>query len=123
MSNYSKKRLDSRVRRHDRVRKKVAGTAERPRLVVFRSAKHIYAQLVNDTDSKTITGVSSLSPDLKEKCAKANGMETAKIIGEAIAAKAAEQKIEQVVYDRAGFGYVGRIKAVADAAREKGLKF
>lgn len=123
MSKESKKRLDSRTRRHARVRRKVAGTAERPRLVVFRSAKHIYAQLVNDTESKTITGVSSLSPELKEKCAKANGMDTAKIIGEAIAAKAAEKKIEHVVYDRGGFGYVGRIKAVAEAAREKGLKF
>ena len=123
MQNLSKDRLDSRTRRHARVRKKVAGTAERPRLVVFKSAKHIYAQLVNDTESKTITGVSSLSPDLKEKCAKANGMATAKLIGEAIAAKAAEKQITQVVYDRGGFGYVGRIKAVADAAREKGLKF
>jgi large subunit ribosomal protein L18 len=123
MSKEGKKRLDSRVRRHERVRKKVTGTAERPRLVVFRSAKHIYAQLVNDLEQKTITGVSSLSPELKEKCAKANGIETAKIVGEAIAAKASEKKITQVVYDRGGFGYVGRIKAVAEAAREKGLKF
>src|SRR5947209_3917359 len=123
MSSSSKNRLDSRTRRHERVRKKVSGTAERPRLVVFKSAKHIYAQLVNDTDGKTITGVSSLSPDLKEKCAKANGIASAKLIGEAIAAKAAEKQITQVVYDRGGFGYVGRIKAVAEAAREKGLKF
>ena len=123
MSSISKQRLDSRIRRHARVRKTVAGTAERPRLVVFKSAKHIYAQLVNDAEQKTITGVSSLSPDLKEKCAKASGMATAKIIGEAIAVKAAEKQITQVVYDRGGFGYVGRIKAVAEAAREKGLKF
>ena len=119
----SKKRLNSRERRHARVRKKVNGTAARPRLVVFKSAKHMYAQLVNDVENHTITGVSTLSPDLKEKCAKANGLACAKIVGEAIAAKAAEKKIDTVVYDRGGFGYVGRIKAVADAAREKGLKF
>jgi large subunit ribosomal protein L18 len=117
------KRLQSRIRRHERVRKTISGTAERPRLVVFKSAKHMYAQLVNDAENRTITGVSSLSPDLKEKCAKAKGLEVAKIVGEAIAAKAAEKQITQVVYDRGGFGYVGRIKAVAEAAREKGLKF
>jgi large subunit ribosomal protein L18 len=123
MSTNSQKRLESRTRRHERVRKKVRGTAERPRLVVFKSARHIYAQLVNDDASQTITGVSTLTPGLKEQCAKAKGMECAKLIGAAIAEKAQEKKITQVVYDRGGFGYVGKIKAVAEAAREKGLKF
>ena len=123
MAKNVQKRHESRARRHVRVRKKIQGTTERPRLVVFKSVKHMYAQIVNDVEGRTITGVSTLSPDLREQCAKANGTECAKIVGAAIAAKAAEKNITQVVYDRGGFAYVGKIKALAEAAREKGLKF
>src|SRR5205085_1047681 len=120
----SKTTLDSsRLRRHARVRRKISGTAERPRLVFFKSAKHIYAQLVNDAEDRTITGVSTLSPSLKEKCAKAPGIECAKMVGAAIAQLAQEKNITQVVFDRGGFAYVGKVKILADAARENGLKF
>jgi large subunit ribosomal protein L18 len=122
MSN-SQFRLESRTRRHTRVRRKIAGTSERPRLVVFKSTKHLYAQLVNDAENRTITGVSTLSPDLREKCNTMKGMDCAKLIGEAIAAKALAKNITQVVYDRGGFPYTGKVKLIADSAREKGLKF
>ena len=121
--SVSKKRLDARVRRHLRVRRKISGTAERPRLVVFKSAKHMYAQIINDEENKTITGVSTLSPSLKEQCAKMKGLECAKLIGEQIAVAALEKKITQVVFDRGGFKYMGKVKVLADAARAKGLKF
>jgi large subunit ribosomal protein L18 len=114
---------EARIRRHERVRRKITGTAERPRLVVFRSARHIYAQLVNDAEDRTITGVSTLSPALREPCAKAKGMERAKLVGVAIAQAAIDRQIRQVVYDRGGFPYKGKVKVLAEAAREKGLKF
>ncbi|MBI4864725.1 MAG: 50S ribosomal protein L18 [Candidatus Riflebacteria bacterium] len=120
---HTNKMEEARVRRHVRVRRKVKGTAERPRLVVFRSSKHMYAQLVNDEDDKTIGGVSTLSPPLRERCASLKGLECAKVVGEAIAALALEKSITQVVYDRGGFAFLGKVKALADAARAKGLKF
>ena len=110
-----------RYRRHLRVRKKVNGTAERPRLVVFRSLKHIYAQLVDDEQRKTLIGVSDLSEGLsKDKPGKV-GAATA--VGKLAAAKAKELGIKRVVFDRAGYHYHGRVKAVADGAREGGLEF
>ena len=112
---------DSRRRRHLRVRKKVEGTPERPRLVVFRSSKHIYAQLVDDQKGVTLAGAADTSEGVqvegKGKVARSFA------VGRLIAAKAKEKGIEAVVFDRGGFQYHGRIKALADAARESGLKF
>jgi large subunit ribosomal protein L18 len=114
-------RQQLRARRHLRVRKKVAGTAERPRLVVFRSLKHIYAQLVNDEQGRTMMGLSDgtegVQADGAGKVGKAKG------VGKALAAKAKAAGITRVVFDRAGYRYHGRVKAVADGAREGGLEF
>ncbi len=107
-----------RQRRKIRIRSKISGTAERPRLVIFRSLSHIYAQLVND-ETGTVIAASS---DLKSK-AKGTKTEKAKAVGEEIAKLAKEKKVETVVFDRNGFKYHGRIKALADSAREAGLKF
>ena len=113
-----------RIQKHRSVRKNIHGTAERPRLAVFKSARNIYAQLIDDDHQKTITGVSTLTKALQDDLAKAKSKrERAEVVGKAIAAKAKELKIEQVVFDRGGFVYHGRIKARADAAREGGLKF
>jgi large subunit ribosomal protein L18 len=110
----------ARVRRAKRVRSRVSGTAEKPRLAVYKSLNHIYAQLVNDLEKRTITGVSSLPGS-----ANATGKKTekAKAVGKAIAIKAREMGITTVVFDRSGYLYHGKIKALADAAREAGLKF
>jgi len=114
-------RQQLRARRHLRVRKKVSGTAERPRLVVFRSLKHIYAQLVNDDQGRTMLGLSDgtegVQADGAGKVGKAKG------VGKALAAKAKAAGITRVVFDRAGYRYHGRVKAVADGAREGGLEF
>ena len=116
-----KSREERRYRRHLRVRKKVQGTPERPRLVVFRSIKHIYAQLVDDNQGVTILGVSDDSEgvvmDGKGKVAKA------KAAGKLLAEKAKAKGIKQVVFDRGGYRYHGRVQAVADGAREAGLEF
>ena len=108
---------ESRIRRHRRVRKKVTGTAERPRLVVFRSLKHIYAQLVDDTAGRTLMTVSS------QALAEGKKSERSVQVGKAIAEKAKAAGITCVVFDRAGYQYHGRVKAVADGAREGGLNF
>ena len=122
----TKKRL-ARLKRKRRIRGKVFGTPEKPRLVVFRSAKHIYAQLIDDTNQKTVTGVSTLSKDVKNALAdvrkKKGKVGVSKLVGKAIADRAKKLKIESVVFDRNGFIYHGRVKAVADGAREGGLKF
>ena len=110
----------ARDRRAKRVRARIKGTAEKPRLVVHKSLNHIYAQLVNDLDHHTITGVSSLEGSAN---AKGKKIEKAKAVGKAIAAKAREMGITAVVFDRSGYLYHGKIKALADAAREAGLKF
>jgi large subunit ribosomal protein L18 len=112
-----KTREEKRVRRHLRVRKKVTGTTERPRLVVYRSLKHIYAQLVDDTSHKTLMTVSSQAVGDGKKS------ERSAAVGKELAAKAKEKGIVQVVFDRAGYKYHGRVKAVADGAREGGLEF
>ena len=112
-----KSRTDKRYRRHLRVRKAVSGTAERPRLVVFRSLKHIYAQLVDDTTGHTIATVSDLGIEQGKKG------ERAAEVGKLIAERAKTAGITRVVFDRAGYRYHGRIKAVADGARKGGLEF
>jgi large subunit ribosomal protein L18 len=124
MKSKSSQKKDARLRKKKHIRKVVFGTAEKPRLVVFKSLKHIYAQLVDDASAKTITGISSLSQDLKDEIASAkNRIEISKIIGKGIARKARGMNLEKVVFDRNGFLYHGRVKAVAEGAREGGLKF
>jgi large subunit ribosomal protein L18 len=118
------KRLGGRERRHLRTRKKIRGEATRPRLVVFRSNKHIYAQLVDDIAGKTLVGVQGSSKVVADHVKDDKGkFAESRAIGEEIARKAGEQGIEKVVFDRAGYQYHGRIKALADAARKAGLKF
>ena len=119
MANVS--REVSRNRRQDRIRRKISGTSERPRLAVFRSGKHLYAQLIDDSKGVTLASASTLEKDLKGKVG--DTVEGAKKIGTTIAERAKAKKIESVVFDRGGFQYHGRIKALADAAREAGLKF
>ncbi len=113
-----------RRRKKLHIRKKVMGTAERPRLSVFRSLKHMYLQLIDDTTGKTLLTVSSTSKDLADAVGKAkNKTEVAKVVGEYAAKKAKDLKYERVVFDRAGYIYHGRVKAVADGARKGGLVF
>jgi large subunit ribosomal protein L18 len=112
-----------RFKRAARIRKKVNGTEARPRLTVFRSNTQIYAQIVNDTTGKTMVAVSSITKDIKESIKGVKGkIEVSKVIGTAIAKKALEANITNVVFDRNGYRYHGRVKAVAEAAREAGLK-
>jgi large subunit ribosomal protein L18 len=113
----------ARKARHFRVRKKVVGTAERPRLNVYRSVKQIYVQIVDDFAGKTISAASSLDKDLKGKISAGGNIEAAKTVGSLIAKRAADKGLKQVVFDRGGYIYHGRIKALADAAREGGLEF
>jgi large subunit ribosomal protein L18 len=108
-------------KRHQKIRLKVSGTAEFPRLAVYRSTKHIYAQLIDDESGKTIASASSVEADLKLK--HGGNIEAAKVVGEAIAKKAKKAGVECVVFDRGGFLYHGRVAALADAAREAGLMF
>lgn len=112
-----------RVKRHARIRKRLSGVPERPRLCVFRSERHIYAQIVDDITGRVLVSVSTLSKEFKEPGRKGSDVAGAKLVGELIARKAGEKSIEKVVFDRSGFIYHGRVKALADAAREKGLKF
>lgn len=113
----------SRIKRKMRIRKKVYGTPERPRLTIFRSDKHIYAQVVDDTRGITVAATSTLSPDFKEHEKPKGKVESAKLIGQLIARKAQATGVSKVVFDRNGFMYHGRIKALADSAREAGLDF
>ena len=110
-------RTAGRKRRHERVRERVAGTKEKPRLVVFRSLTHIYAQVIDDRAGRTVAAASDLD------AAKAKKAERAKVVGKALADRAKAAGVEQVVFDRGGYRYHGRVKALADAAREAGLKF
>ena len=114
-----------RVVRHNRLRSKISGTAKRPRLAVFRSISHIYAQLIDDVEGSTITAASSLENELKDKDKdKDSGkISISKVVGESIGRRAAEKGISEIVFDRGGYKYHGRIKAVAEGAREAGLKF
>jgi len=118
-------------KKHDRwkkkkasIRKRVFGTPERPRLTIYRSAKHIYAQIIDDTTGKTLVSTSTLSKELREEARSVKSeMDVCKLVGKQTAKRALEKKILNVVYDRNGYLYHGRVKAVADGAREGGLKF
>ena len=111
----------SRVKRHLRVRKKVSGTPERPRLSVYRSEKNIYAQIIDDVNAVTLVSASTLDKDLNLKVG--GNKEAAKLVGELIAKKAVDKGITEVVFDRGGYVYHGRVQVLADSAREAGLKF
>lgn len=110
-------------KRHQRLRNKIAGTSESPRLAVYRSTKHIYAQIIDDVKGVTLVSASSLDKDLRSELAHGGNIESAKVVGEAIAKKALKAGIKDVVFDRGGFLYHGRVAALADAAREAGLNF
>jgi large subunit ribosomal protein L18 len=116
-------KVSARRRRKKRFIKKMRGTPERPRLCVYRSNKHIYAQIVDDQQTKTIAAVSTLSKELASLVEKKASKEAAQKVGELIAKKARERNVDKVVFDRNGFFYHGRVRAVADAAREAGLEF
>ncbi len=116
-------RADARLHRHRRVRKNIAGTAGRPRLNVFRSVAEIYAQIIDDGAGQTLVSASSVDKDLREKVKGLKKAEQAKIVGRAVAERAKGKGIDTVVFDRGGFKYIGRVKALADGAREGGLKF
>lgn len=121
--NQTNKKI-ARKKKHLSVRKKVQGTSDKPRLVVFKSNKNIFAQLVDDSTNKTLTGISSLSANLREEVGKAESrLAAATAVGKAIAQKASDLKIKEVVFDRGGYIYHGVVKALADGAREGGLKF
>lgn len=116
-------RLASRLKRQARVRKKVQGTSERPRLCVFRSTAHIYAQIIDDEKGATIAAVSTLSPGLKDSLKGLKKAEAAKAVGKAVAEAAKAKGCEKVVFDRNGFLYHGRVQALSEGAREGGLDF
>ncbi|HOP73578.1 MAG TPA: 50S ribosomal protein L18 [Bacillota bacterium] len=116
-------RREARLRRHIRLRKKISGTAERPRLSVFRSLHHIYAQIIDDTKGITLVSASSVEPEIRSQLKYGGNIAAAQVVGAAIAKKALQNGIKAVVFDRGGYIYHGRIKALADAARENGLEF
>ena len=118
-----KTKEDIRERIHRRIRKKLAGTPARPRLAIYRSQAHIYAQVIDDEAGRTLCAASSTEGALKGKLKSGGNVDAAKEVGTLIASRAKEKGVEQVVFDRGGFLYHGRIKALADAAREAGLKF
>ena len=122
INNYKK---ESREKRHRSLRKRIEGTAERPRLAIFRSSRHIYAQVINDLENKTLVGTSDLGLERNSDAKDDEGGKktTAKKVGAAIAKKCLEKGIDKVVFDRAGFKYHGRVSALAEGAREAGLKF
>ena len=117
-------RAEARLRRKKRVRKKVRGTTERPRLSVFRSSRHIYAQIIDDTTARTLVEVSSMAKDIRAQAkGKGGNREGATLVGATLSGRALDQGISRVVFDRNGFLYHGRVKALAEAARENGLEF
>ena len=113
----------ARIRRHRRVRRKVSGVPQRPRLAVFRSLNHIYVQVIDDSSGRTLAAASDLEADLRSRCDDKRKTEVAELVGEAIARKAAEKDIKVVAFDRGGSKYHGRVKALAEAARKGGLSF
>lgn len=122
MINKRNRKFDAQ-KRHKRIRVKLSGTAEKPRLSVYRSNKHIYVQLIDDVQGVTIVSASSIATDLKEKLAHGGNVAASEEIGKVIAEKAKAKGIKQIVFDRGGNLYHGRIAAIADAAREAGLEF
>ncbi|MDO4298985.1 MAG: 50S ribosomal protein L18 [Lachnospiraceae bacterium] len=116
-------RTKVRVNKHRKIRNRFSGTAERPRLAVFRSNNHMYAQIIDDTVGNTLVSASTLQKDVKAELEKTNNVDAAAYLGKVIAQKALEKGINTVVFDRGGFIYQGKVKALADAAREAGLEF
>lgn len=123
MASRTNPRYQARLKRKKRIRKKIAGNSERPRLSVFRSSKHIYAQLIDDDNGVTLVAVSTLQPDVRQQEKVKGKIEDAKRVGKVIAGQAVAKGITEVVFDRNGFLYHGRVRALATAAREAGLKF
>jgi large subunit ribosomal protein L18 len=117
------RRLAARLKRQQRIRKKISGSVERPRLSVFRSAKHIYAQIIDDGRGQTMVAASTLSSEVKDKLSGVKKADAARLVGQLLAARAKEKGIVKVVFDRKGFLYHGRVKAVAESCREHGLEF
>jgi large subunit ribosomal protein L18 len=113
----------ARKRRHARVRNKVSGVSSRPRLCVFRSLKYIYAQVIDDSDGHTIVAASSLDPEIREKVKDKTKVESSELIGTLVAQRALNNGINKTVFDRGGYKYHGRVKALAEAARKAGLEF
>lgn len=118
-----KSRTEVRVKKHSKVRNHLSGTAERPRLAVFRSNNHMYAQIIDDTVGHTLVAASTLEKDVKAELEKTNNVDAAAYLGTVIAKRALEKGITTVVFDRGGFIYQGKIQALADSAREAGLEF
>lgn len=116
-------RNDRRKRRHLRVRSKITGTAERPRLNVFRSLSHIYAQIIDDVNGRTLAAASSLEDEVQQQAKGKSKSERARLVGAAIAARAEKEGVKEVIFDRGGYRYQGRVRALAEAAREAGLDF
>ncbi|MBP5384934.1 MAG: 50S ribosomal protein L18 [Lachnospiraceae bacterium] len=118
-----KSRSEIRIKKHNRMRNRFSGTAERPRLAVFRSNNHMYAQIIDDTVGNTLVSASTLDKDVKAELKKTNNVEAAAYLGTVIAKKALDHGIKTVVFDRGGFIYQGKVQALAQAAREAGLEF
>ena len=118
-----KSRALVREKKHRRMRNHLSGTAERPRLAVFRSNNHMYAQIIDDTVGNTLVAASTLDKDVKAELEKTNNVDAAAYLGPVVAKKALDKGIETVIFDRGGFIYAGKVQALADAAREAGLKF
>ena len=121
--NEQKLKLKRRLRRRNHVRRRVVGTAERPRLSVFRSSKHIYAQLIDDLAGVTLAAASSLTPEVHKDLPYGGNVKAAKVVGQKLAEAAKEKGIAKAAFDRGHYRYHGRVKALADAAREGGLQF
>lgn len=119
----TKSRKEARLHRHTRVRKHVSGNPDRPRLNVFRSSAEIYAQVIDDEAGNTLVSASTIDTELRSKMVGLKKSEQAKLVGKAVAERAREKGIQQVVFDRGGYRYTGRVKALADGAREGGLDF
>jgi len=120
---YRRDKNEVRLIRHARVRKKVSGTSELPRLCVYRSLNHIYAQVIDDVKQCTLVSASTLDKEIKSKAAELNKKDAAKLVGKTLGERAMEAGIESVIFDRGGYLYTGRVQNLADGAREAGLKF
>lgn len=116
-------RTKVRVKKHRRIRNNIIGTSERPRLVVFRSDKHMYAQVIDDLTGHTLAAASTVEKDINSSLEKTNNVKAAVLVGETVAKRAVEKGVKEVIFDRGGYIYQGKVKALADSAREAGLKF
>lgn len=116
-------RAKKRAKKHKKIRNKIQGTADKPRLTVFKSNKNVSAQIINDIDGHTLASASTVQKELSDKLESTSSIEAAKLVGEYVAKRAVEKGIEEIVFDRSGYIYHGKVKALADAARENGLKF